>query len=286
MCRVLGVSRSGYYNWLLQKDREPTAHELYRKEIKQKIKQFFHESMGTYGAPRIFEDLVEAGYSVSEKTVGRYMRQMGLRATPKEKYISTTNSSHSLGVYPYLLDRKFDVDEPNKVWTGDITYIWTREGWLYLAMIVDLYSRLIVGWSIADHMRTELPLEGLNMAIKLRKPEKGLIHHSDQGTQYASKDYVDVLNDIKADISMSHKGIPYDNAPSESFFATLKKELVYRRDFKTHKEAIASVIWYISAFYNKRRRHSHNHYLSPEQFEIQERILSVQRIDHAQLEAM
>ncbi|MDZ7834896.1 MAG: IS3 family transposase [Alkalibacterium sp.] len=279
MCSVLRVSKSGYYNWLNQKDREPTEHELNREKVKKKIRQFFHESMGTYGAPRILEDLIEAGYYVSEKTVGRYMREMGLRATPLWKYVSTTNSSHSLGIYPNLLDRKFEVDEPNKVWTGDITYIWTREGWLYLAMIIDLYSRLVVGWSIADNMRTELPLEALEMAIKLRKPDKGLIHHSDQGSQYASKEYITRLNEIEADISMSHKGTPYDNATSESFFATLKKELIYRRDFSTRKEAIEAVTWYIAAFYNKRRRHSHNNYLSPEKFEIQEQLKAAKQTE-------
>lgn len=278
---MLGVSKSGYYKWLKQKDREPTKSERYREKVKQKIRQFFHESMGTYGAPRILKDLIEAGYSVSEKTVGRYMREMGLRATPLWKYVSTTDSSHSLGVYPNLLDRNFSVDEPNKVWTGDITYIWTREGWLYLAMILDLYSRLVVGWSIADNMRTELPLEALDMAINLRKPEEGLVHHSDQGSQYASNEYVTRLNEIKATISMSHKGTPYDNATSESFFATLKKELIYRRDFKTRAEAIEAVTWYIAAFYNKRRRHSHNAYLSPEQFEIQEQIKAAKENEQA-----
>ncbi|OJF96322.1 IS3 family transposase, partial [Alkalibacterium sp. 20] len=263
------------------KDREPTKRELYRDKVKQKIRQFFHESIGTYGAPRILEDLIEAGYSVSEKTVGRYMREMGLRATPLWKYVSTTDSSHSLGVYPNLLDRNFNVDEPNKVWTGDITYIWTREGWLYLAMVLDLYSRLVVGWSIADNMRTELPLEALDMAINLRKPEEGLVHHSDQGSQYASKEYVTRLNEIKATISMSHKGTPYDNATSESFFATLKKELIYRRDFKTRAEAIKAVTWYIAAFYNKRRRHSYNAYLSPEKFEIQEQIKAAKQNEQA-----
>lgn len=272
---MLGVSKSGYYKWVHPKDRAHTTRKNYREEIKQKIKQFFHESMGTYGAPRILEDLNEAGYSVSEKTVGRYMREMGLRATPLWKYVSTTDSSHSLGVYPNLLDRNFDVDEPNKVWTGDITYIWTREGWLYLAMILDLYSRLVVGFSIADNMRTSLPLEALDMAINLRKPEKGLVHHSDQGSQYASKEYVTRLNEIKATISMSHKGTPYDNATSESFFATLKKELIYRRNFKTRAEAIGAVTWYIADFYNKRRRHSHNAYLSPEKFEIYNQIKAV-----------
>lgn len=286
MCSVLDVSKSGYYKWLKQKDREPTTRELYRDEVKMKIRQFFYESTGTYGARRILADLVEAGYSVSEKTVGRYMREMGLRATPIEEFVFTTDSSHSLGVYPNLLNRKFDVDQPNKVWTGDITYIWTREGWLYLAMILDLYSRLVVGWSIADNMRTELPLEALDMAIKLRKPEEGLIHHSDQGSQYASKEYISRLNEIKAYISMSRKGTPYDNATSESFFATLKKELIYRRDFSTRKEAIEAVTWYIASFYNKRRRHSHNNYLSPEQFEIQEQIKAAKQSDQAMKKAI
>lgn len=268
MCAVLGVSKSGYYNWKENQNSEQTKQQLYREEVKQKIRQFFYESMGTYGSPRVHMDLLEDGYNVSERTVGRYMKEMGLRATPPEKYKATTQSDHGYPVYPNLIGRNFHTDGPNKVWTGDMTYIWTREGWLYLSVLIDLYSRLIVGWSLTNHMRADGPLEALNRAIALRQPEKDLIHHTDQGSQYASKDYVQRLKDIEACISMSQKGTPYDNATSESFFATLKKEVIYRRDFKTRKEAIQAISWYITMFYNKKRRHSYNNYLSPEQFEI------------------
>lgn len=247
--------------------REATENEKKKEEIQQKIKKYFHESFGTYGSPRIHDDLIEDGYTVSEKTVARYMQEMELRATPKEKYKVTTDSNHDLHIYPNLLKQAFNVAEPNKVWVTDITYIWTLEGWVYLASVMDLFSRKIVGWAQATHMKTELVLNALKMAITTRQPGEGLIHHSDRGSQYCSKKYIDVLEGIQAEISMSRTGNPYDNACIESFHATIKKDLIYRRRFKTRDEAIKAINYYISHFYNGRRKHSTLGNQSPNQFE-------------------
>lgn len=267
MCKVLYVSTSGYYNWLKNQDREPTEREERRKEIKQKIAKFFHESHGTYGSPRIHSDLIDERYVVSQKTVARYMQEMGLRATPEEKYVVTTDSNHDLRIYPNLLKQNFNVDQPNKVWVTDITYIWTLEGWVYLASVMDLFSRKIVGWSQGSNMEKKLPLQALKMAITTRQPSEGLIHHSDRGSQYCSKDYVEELNTHNMQISMSRTGNPYDNACIESFHATIKKELIYRRRFKTRDEAVQAINYYIGQRYNNRRKHSTLGYCSPNTYE-------------------
>nr|WP_231514867.1 IS3 family transposase [Oceanobacillus salinisoli] len=231
------------------------------------MKKSFHESGGTYGSPRVHDDLIEWGYIISQKTVARMMKEMGLRATPKERYINTTDSNHNLRIYPNLLNQDFNVEKPNQVWVTDITYIWTLEGWVYLATVMDLFSRKIVGWSTASHMKKELVLKALNMALLLRQPSKRLIHHSDRGSQYCSTDYIDVLEDRKFEISMSRKGNPYDNACIESFHATIKKDLIYRRRFNTRTEAIKSINHYISSFYNGRRKHSSLGNCSPNNYE-------------------
>lgn len=267
MCKVLKVSTSGYYKWLKTQDKPESEREAYRNEIKQKISKSFHESQGTYGSPRVHDDLLDWGYTISQKTVARIMKEMGLRATPEEKYIVTTDSNHDLNIYPNLVKRQFNVEEPNQVWVSDITYIWTLEGWVYLSSLMDLFSRKIVGWSMASHIKKELTIQSLNMAISLRNPGEGLIHHSDRGSQYCSNDYVDILKEKKMYISMSKKGDPYDNACIESFHATLKKELIYRRRFKTRAEAIKAVNYYLSNFYNQRRKHSTLGNISPNQFE-------------------
>lgn len=267
MCDVLDASKSGYYNWLKNKERNPTEKEERREEIKQKIKKSFHESFGTYGSPRVYDDLVEWGYVVSQKTVARLMKEMGLRASPEEKYVVTTDSDHDFPIYPNILDRNFDVENPNEVWVTDITYIKTLEGWLYLATVIDLYARKVVGWSTGRNITKELVLKALRMAITIRQPEEGLIHHSDRGSQYCSNDYVNELNKNKMKISMSRTGNPYDNACIESFHATIKKDLVYRRRFKTREEAKKAINYYISSFYNERRKHSTLGYLSPNKFE-------------------
>ncbi|WP_245998158.1 IS3 family transposase [Siminovitchia terrae] len=267
MCEILGVSKSGYYNWFGNQGRAATEREKKREEIKQKISQFFHESYGTYGSPRIHDDLIEHGYVVSRKTVARLMKKMGLRAIPQEKYVMTTDSNHDFHIYPNLLNQEFGVNEPNKVWVTDITYVWTLEGWLYLASVIDLFSRKVVGWSQAAHMKKELAISALRMAITTRQPEEGLIHHSDRGSQYCSSDYIHELKELKAEISMSRKGNPYDNACIESFHATIKKELIYRRRFNTRDEATKAINYYISHFYNERRKHSAQDYRSPNNYE-------------------
>lgn len=266
MCEVLQVSTSGYYKWLNKHDQEPSEREKYKKEIQQQIAKSFHESEGTYGSPRIYDDLIEWGYMVSQKTVARMMKEMGLRATPNTPYVVTTDSDHDMPIYPNLLMRDFKTDEPNKVWVTDITYIRTLQGWVYLACVMDLFSRKIVGWSISDNMKKELPLEALQRAIITRQPLEGLIHHSDRGSQYCSHEYTSLLEKNKAQISMSRKGNPYDNACIESFHATIKKELVYRRRFETKAEAEKAINSYIFR-YNERRKHSTLGYYSPNQFE-------------------
>jgi transposase InsO family protein len=267
MCQVLKVSTSGYYKWLKLQSSLPSEKEKYRVEIQQKISKSFHESFGTYGSPRVHADLIDWGYTISQKTVARIMSEMGLKATQKEKFVVTTDSDHDLNVYPNILKRQFKVKEPNRVWVTDITYIWTLEGWVYLASVMDLFSRKIVGWSLADHMKKELVIQAMNMAIIQRKPGKELIHHSDRGSQYCSHDYIDILKEKEMIISMSKKGDPYDNACIESFHATIKKELIYRRRFKKRVEAIKAVNYYISSFYNERRKHSTLGNSSPSQFE-------------------
>jgi putative transposase len=278
MCQVLEVSKSGFYKWRGQQaTAERTKRQVWRDELKQKIGQSFHESYGTYGSPRILADLLAWGYSVCERTVGRLMKEMGLRAVPEEKFVVTTDSNHAQFIYPNLLERKFLVDKPNKVWVADITYIWTLEGWLYLASVMDLFSRKIVGWSLSATMATELPLEALQKALLVRNPKGVPIHHSDCGSQYCSTDYVNCLKADHFRISMSRKGDPYDNACIESFHATIKKELIYRNRFKTRTDAKQAISHYIDSFYNLRRRHSTLGYLSPEVYEKSAQLRSLER---------
>lgn len=279
MCKVLKVSTSGYYKWINKQNQPPSEREAYRTEIQQKISKSFHESFGTYGSPRVHADLVEWGYVISQKTVARMMNEMGLSATQKDKFVVTTDSEHDQMIYPNQLNRQFNVEEPNRVWVTDITYIWTLEGWLYLASVMDLFSRKIVGWSLASHMRKELCIQALNMAIIQRQPEKKeLMHHSDRGSQYCSNEYIELLNENEMQISMSKKGDPYDNACIESFHATIKKDLIYRRRFKTRAEAIKAINYYISNFYNERRKHSKLGNCSPNQFERKHQKYEVVRI--------
>ena len=267
MCSVLNVSTSGYYDWANRQTQEETEHEKKKQEIKQKICKSFHESQGTYGSPRVHDDLIEWGYTVSQKTVARYMQELDLRATPLEKYVVTTDSNHDLTIYPNLVRRQFDIDTPNTIWVADITYIRTLKGWVYLASIMDLFSRKIVGWSLGDSMKKELVLKALRMAITTRRPGKGLIHHSDRGSQYCSNEYVEALNHCGIKMSMSRKGDPYDNACIESFHATIKKELIYRWRFETKEAAMKAVNHYITSRYNEKRKHSKLGYLSPNNFE-------------------
>ncbi|KGA95473.1 transposase [Alkalihalobacillus alcalophilus ATCC 27647 = CGMCC 1.3604] len=266
MCQVLKVSKSGYYKWLNNRDIGSTQAEK-KKKVMSKIRRLFFENRKVYGSPRITRELHKEGVKLTEKTVGRYMREMNLRAIPKQKFVVTTDSKHNHPIYPNLLQRQFNPDRPNTVWTTDITYIWTSQGWLYLAVVIDLFSRKIVGWSTEKTMTKELPLRALNMAIRTRKPPKGLIHHSDRGSQYTSKDYIARLVECKMQISMSRKGNCYDNACTESFFASLKKELVYRHKYTSREKASKEIWKYIMSFYNVRRSHSTIGYVSPKEYE-------------------
>lgn len=278
MCKVMGVSRQGYINWRHRRQNPNTEKMAAHEEITQKIAQSYHLSGGTYGSPRVHEDLLAWGYSISQKTVAILMNKMGLSAIPPTKYMVTTDSNHTELIYPNLVNREFNVTDPNQVWVADITYIWTNEGWLYLASIMDLFSRKIIGWSLDSHMRKELTIEALEIALGSREIKGQLTHHSDRGVQYCSNVYVDLLEQKQIQISMSRKGDPYDNACIESFHATIKKELIYRRRFKTRAEARRAISHYIVSFYNERRRHSTLGYLSPNNFERKSGLLSSEKI--------
>ena len=264
MCKVLGVSKSGYYKWL---GRKKSDTQLKKEKAQAQIKRIFYAKREVYGSPRIKKELEKVGMVLSEKTVANYMHELGLSATVPFKYTVTTQSNHEHPIYPHLLDRKFHTQEPNRVWVVDITYIWTREGWLYLATVMDLFSRKIIGFNLATTLSKELPLLALQRAFQFRSPGKGLIHHSDQGSQYASHDYIALLTEKQCKISMSRRGDCYDNACIESFHATIKKELIYRRSFKTRKEAEKAVLEYIISFYNEQRSHSTLAYQTPNEFE-------------------
>lgn len=272
MCEVLNVSTSGYYKWRHNLTRKASEKTIEKEEVQQKISKSFHESFGTYGSPRIHDDLIGMGYTLSLKTVARYMKEVGLRATPAQKYLNTTDSNHAYHIYPNLVHRQFNVGLPDRIWVADITYIWTLEGWLYLASIMDLFSRKIIAWDVADHLKKEFPLEVLKRALETRQPSEKLIHHSDRGSQYCSTVYTDLLKENQVQISMSRKGDPYDNACIESFHATIKKELVYRHRFATRAEARRAITSYIDPFYNERRKHSTMAYLSPNKVELEFRL--------------
>lgn len=265
MCQVLGVSTSGYYAWY----QRPVSQRARDNEgLKVKIKLIFQASDGTYGSPRIYHELAEMGVSCSLNRVARLMRRHGIVAKQRKKrVVITTVRNPADPVAPNLLDRHFQALAPNRKWLADITYIPTAEGSLYLAAVLDLYSRRIVGWAMADHLKTELPLAALNMAFQQRQPEPGLLHHSDRGSQYTSDLYQSVLNGYRCRVSMSRVANCLDNAPMESFFGTLKTERTDHRYYQTRAEAQSDIFLYIEGFYNRRRRHSSLGYLSPDQFE-------------------
>jgi putative transposase len=266
MCKVLGVSKSGYYLYIKRQDREETEREKMNHFIDERIKFHFHDNLGTYGAPRIHKKLIKDKIIVSEKKVSNRMRELRLRATPLPKYCQTTDSNHDQKVYKNILNRDFQPDVPNKVWATDITYIHTGEGFIYLNPILDLFSRRVISYTVGDSMEHTLPLNALKKALKIRQPEEGWIHHSDRGSQYCSNNYINELKEAGAEISMSRKATPYDNACVESFFASLKKEYLYKFAFQTKSEAIAAVKFYIE-FYNRKRIHSTLNYVSPIEYE-------------------
>ena len=265
MCRVLAVSRSGYYAW---RKRPTSPRKMADRALSQQIKQIHHQSRQTYGSPRIQAELAENGVNCGHKRIARLMRDEELFAKQSRKFkMSTTDSSHPYPTAPNLLDQDFTANRPNEKWLGDITYIPTAEGWLYLAVILDLYSRRIVGWAMRDSLERQLVIAALQMAIQMRQPPPGLLHHSDRGSQYASDDYQALLTQHQMCCSMSRKGNCYDNAPTESFFGTLKTELVHHCQYQTKAEAQTDIFEYIEVFYNRLRRHSALAYQSPVNFE-------------------
>ena len=265
VCDVLEVSRSGYYAW---KVRPQSPQRLRRIQLAKKIQAVHADNRRVYGSPRIFKALQAQGEHVSENTVAKIMRLSGLRAKVKRKFVPrTTDSTHCQPIAPNVLDRQFQAAAPNRKWAGDITYIPTDEGWLYLAGVIDLYSRRLVGWSMTDHMQSDMVADALSMALARRQPGPGLLHHSDRGVQYASDDYQGLLGRHEIQVSMSGKGDCWDNAAMESFWATLKTELVHHEHYATRQQARQSIFEYIETFYNRKRLHSSLGYVSPEAFE-------------------
>ena len=264
-CDVLEVSRAGYYAWRV---RPASNREQRREELAVKIQSVHEDNRGVYGSPRVYQALKAKGEKVSENTVARVMKERQIKARIKRKYVpSTTDSRHDQPVARNLLDRDFTAALPNRKWVVDITCIPTDEGWLYLAGVMDLCSRRIVGWSMDEHMKTSLVSDALAMAITRRRPSEGLLHHSDRGVQYASCDYRHLLRQHGIEPSMSGKGDCWDNACAESFWATLKTELVHHEKYATREEARQSIFEYIEVFYNRQRLHSALGYKSPEAFE-------------------
>ena len=265
MCRLLGVSASGFYEWLA---RPQSARSLANAGLLARIRESFALSHQTYGSPRVWKDLVVAGHSCGENRVARLMRLANIRAQPKPHRKPTdtgVRAEHS--VAPNVLERDFAASAPNRKWAADFTYIWTGEGWLYLAVVVDLFSRRVVGWSMHPTMTAQLVLDALMMALWRRGKPAELLHHSDQGSQYTSEDFQRLLSAEGITCSMSRRGDCWDNSAVESFFASLKKERVHRKTYSTRDAARADVFDYIEAFYNSRRRHSTLGQVSPMEFE-------------------
>jgi transposase InsO family protein len=266
LCDVLDVSPAGYYAW---RSRPESQRSAANRDLVDDIKRVHRDARGRYGSPRIHEELKAQGRRASRGRIERLMRQQGIRAIMAgPRRARTTDSRHDLPIAPNLLDRNFTADAPNRIWLADITYVETDQGWLYLATVMDLYSRKIVGWAMEDHLRTDLPSAALTMAIAACRPGPGLIHHSDRGIQYASADYRKVIQSAGIRASMSRKGNCYDNAPMESFFHTLKTELVHHNHYSTRQEARRDIFAYIEGFYNRTRRHSAIGYISPIEMEL------------------
>ncbi len=268
MCRFLQVSRSAYYDWL---HRDPPASEKDDADLKIVLQTEFEKSRASYGTRRLKAALLGRDRTVSRRRIGRLMREAGLACKTKLRFKATTNSKHDQPIAPNHLDRQFSVDLPNQVYVGDITYIYTQEGWLYLAVVIDLYSRQVVGWSMAEHMRAKLVNDALMMAVWKRKPDKGLLWHTDRGSQYASESHRALLSQHGIRQSMSRKGNCWDNSVSESFFHTLKTELIHHKTYQNRSEAKQAVFEYIEVFYNRERLHSANGYLSPVDYELQQK---------------
>jgi transposase InsO family protein len=264
LCRALRVSTSGYYAW---RTRPESARSLEDLRLGVLVEATHKESHGRYGSPRVHAKLKKQGKKVSRKRIIRLMQANGLQGKCRRSRIRTTDSRHDLPVAPNLLDRDFTADGPNEKWVGDVTYLRTPEGWLYLAVVLDLYSRFVVGWAMGAVNDRWLALKALDMAVQRRRPGHGLLAHTDRGSPYASEDYQKVLKDLGIECSMSRKGNCYDNAAMESFFARLKVEL--GESFESHADAWRQVFEYLEVFYNQQRLHSSNGYRSPAEFERQ-----------------
>lgn len=264
MCGILELCPAGYYAW---RGQAPSVQQQRRDALTVNIQAIHQEVKARYGSPRIHAELRARGQSCCVNTVAKLMRDRGIAAKTARKFRVTTDSRHGLPIAENLLDREFNPAAANEVWLADFTYVWTREGWLYLAVVEDLYSRMAVGWSMADDMTSRLVVDALEMAVQRRLPGEELMAHSDRGSQYASEHYQRLLAQHGITCSMSRKGNCWDNAPMESFFASLKKELVHGVDFATRAEARAALFEYIEVFYNRQRRHSTLGYQSPVEFE-------------------
>ena len=265
MCRVLQVSRSGYYAW---SKRPPAPRTRQDQTLALEVAAIHAESRGRYGSPRVHAELRERGQRTARKRVARLMRAAGLCARERRRFRSTTDSKHGMATKDNLLARRFAAPAPNSGWVTDITYLWTLEGWLYLAVILDLFSRRVVGWAMSERLERGVALDALQMALTDRQPSQGLLHHSDRGSQYASHEYQQLLAEHGVLSSMSRKGNCWDNAVAESFFASFKVELVYQSHWRTRSQARSEVFEYIELFYNRQRRHSALGYLCPHEFEL------------------
>ncbi len=264
MAIYLKVSRQGYYNWL---KKDNSIKEGKESLLKAKILKIFNETKKSYGAIRVSNSLKENGDSCGRVLAGRLMKELGLKPSAKKKFRETTDSEHDNPVAENILNRDFSAEKPDQKWVGDITYVWTREGWLYLAVIIDLFSRKVVGWSMNERISRKLVIDAWKMAVKSRKPAKGILFHSDRGSQYCSRDFIHEIGRIHTVQSMSRKGNCWDNAVAESFFHTLKVERLHNLVFLTRASAKNCIFEYIELFYNRKRQHSYLNYLSPDSFE-------------------
>ena len=265
MCQVLQVTRSAFYAW---SRRTPSAQAKRRQELTNQIQVVHDDSRQIYGSPRVHAELQAQGIQCSENTVAKLMRQNGIRSKMRRRFVvRTTDSKHDHPVAPNTLDRQFEQTQTDAAWAADITYIPTQEGWLYLAAIIDLCSRRIVGWATADHLRAELACQAFRQACQQRRPHRGLLHHSDRGVQYACDEYCTLMANSGCQVSMSRRGNCYDNAVMESFFGTLKTECVHHLEFTTREQAQQALFEYIEVFYNRKRRHSTLGYQSPAEYE-------------------
>ena len=266
MCRLLRVSRSGYYDW---SQRAESVRSLRDRELRLLIRQIHLESGGVYGARKVHRELLRLGEDCGRRRVARLMREDGLKGCHKRRFRRSSNAAPEHPIAANLLKQEFKADERNQRWASDITQLWTRQGWLYLAVVMDLYSRRIIGWAMDRRVGRHLPVDALTMALGYRQPEGSLLHHSDRGPQYTSDDFRDVLKQHGIECSMSARGSCYDNAVVESFFSLLKRERVRGQTYKTREEAMADIFDYIERFYNRTRSHTYLGYLSPVQYENQ-----------------